>query len=67
MAVSNIKDAMTLLLEGRADFAFGDLTTIRKFYPEAKALNPVLLRKDVGLGFSSDNEELRIRFDKANK
>ena len=67
MAVSNIKDAMALMMEGRADLAFGDLTTIRKFYPDAKALNPVLLYKDVGLGFSSDNEELRIRFDKANK
>jgi ABC-type amino acid transport substrate-binding protein len=67
MAVSNIKDAMTLMAGGRADFAFGDLTTIRKYYPDAKALNPVLMRKDVGLGFSSDNEDLRIRFDKANK
>ncbi len=67
MAVSNIKDAMTIMTEGRADFAFGDLATIRKFYPEAKALNPVLSNKTIGLGFSSDNEELRIRFDQANK
>ena len=67
MAVSNIKDAMGLMAGGRADLAFGDLVTIRKYYPDAKALNPVLMRKDVGLGFSNNNEDLRIRFDRMNK
>lgn len=64
MPMANIKDAIALMAAGHADLAFGDLVTIAKSYPDARPLDPPLMRRLIGLGFSARDDRLRQAFDR---